>query len=525
MTSLPDVDVLVVGAGPSGTTLAVDLARRGHTVRVVDRAEAAFDGSRAKGVQPRTLEVFGDLGVLSDVVEGGDTYPLMGIHLGPLTIPFRMIKNSTPSDAIPHPNTWLIPQSRTVDALHRRLAEAGVEVESGTEFRSLSHHEDHVRVVLHRDGADSAVHARYLVGADGGSSAVRRSQDIMFEGTTDEADRMIIADVDTRGLSRRRWHIWPALGGRFTGACPLPNSEAFQWMIRLRESDEPSLDHDRVVSLIRERVGRSVSLGDIHWTSLFRPNIRLAQRYRQGRVFLVGDAAHVHPPAGAQGLNTGVQDAYNLGWKLAQVLDGAPDELLDSYENERRPIAAHVLGLSSAKYRGIGTLDPKAAKRGDDEKQLLLTYRNGPLCLTSEATTTLHAGDRAPDASLTYADGSPVRLFDLLRGGDFTLITYASSIDRAPGTSRWSATGAGLRVVAVDPVRGVDVPGITGVRDVGGNFATSYGVSRETAFLVRPDGYLAGVTTGDAASMVESARRRMAGGEDEAVRPLGGALS
>lgn len=512
MTAIQTIDVLVIGAGPTGSTLAIDLARRGHVVRVVDRSPLAFDGSRAKGVQPRTLEVFGDLGVLGEVIAGGDTYPPMGIHLGPLTVPFRMIKNSEATDSVPHPNTWLIPQNRIIRALRDRMAALGIQVEADTEFRSVSQNDDHVVVVLDRDGVESVVHARYLVGADGGASAVRRSQNISFEGSTDEADRMIIADFETSGLSRNRWHIWPALGGRFTGACPLPHSNVFQWMIRLRESDESVTDRESIVELVHDRVGhRNVTLGAMTWTSLFRPNIRLAQRYRQNRVFIAGDAAHVHPPAGAQGLNTGVQDAYNLGWKLSRVLEGAPDDLLDTYEIERRPIAAAVLGLSSAKYRGIGTLDRKALQRGNDEKQLALTYRGGPLCLSTESTSTLHAGDRAPDAALVRADGSPVRLFDLLRGGAFTLVTYgAAAVGRAHSIT-WPSSGAGFRIVAVDSDQVTDVGEVISTADPFGSFRRAYGMSRDTYVLVRPDGYIAAITTNDVVSIVDRARRDMTG--------------
>lgn len=497
------VDVLIVGAGPTGSALAIDLVRRGHSVRIVDKERAGFDGSRAKGIQPRTQEVFADLGVLDAVHAGGNTYPPMGIHLGPLTVPIRMSRLVAASSSVPFPNTWLIPQSRTNAALHARLDELGVVIDTGTAVRAVTQHDDHVVVDLEGDGRMSSVTARYVIGADGGASTVRKSQDIAFEGSTDDADRMIIADIHTTGLSRNRWHIWPGVGGRFTGACPLPHSELFQWMIRLRADDDAILDHRHVIGLIRERVhSRTLTLGDISWVSLFRPNVRLAARYRERRVFLAGDAAHVHTPAGAQGLNTGVQDAYNLGWKLSQVLHGAPDALLDTYNDERRPIAAGVLGLSNKKYEGMGKLDPSSIRRGDDEKQLTLTYRGGPLSVPTASTSALQAGDRAPDAWVRTDSGARVRLHSLIRGGDFTVLTYGPSAVGDTQHVRWPARGAALHVLAIDPGDALIGPATTTASDAGRTVRRAYGISTDTTIVIRPDGYIAAISTSDPAAAI-----------------------
>jgi len=187
-------------------------------------------------------------------------------------------------------------------------------------------------------GREETLHARFMVGADGGASTVRAQAGIEFAGSTDDSDKMIVADVRVDQLSRNRWHIWPRLGGRFMGLCPLPGSDKFQLMFRLKPDEEPSLERNAIDRLVRSV--SNVRITDVSWASIFRPNVRLAARYRAGNVFLVGDAAHCHTPAGAQGLNTGVQDSYNLGWKLGQVIAGAPDSLLDTYEAERRPVAA-----------------------------------------------------------------------------------------------------------------------------------------------------------------------------------------
>ena len=337
-----DIDVLIVGAGAVGLTLAADLKRRGVDALVVDAAPHGFEGSRAKGVQPRTLEVFDDLGVLEKLEPRSMHYPPLGIHLGPLTIRRSMIKEHRSSEDVPFANTLLAPQYATDLSLRERYEELGGHVAYSTKLAGFVQDDTGVTATLHGPTGEAAVRAKYIVGADGGSSAVRHVLGIGFEGSTDNSDRMIVADVAVSGLSRDRWHIWPRKAGRFMGLCPLPDGK-FQLMLKLRPGDSADLSKTEVDSMVRDFVGRAkFSVDEIHWSSVWRPNIRLAQRYSSGRAFIVGDAAHVHPPTGGQGLNTGVQDAYNLGWKLGQVLAGSPSELLDSYEAERRPIAARV---------------------------------------------------------------------------------------------------------------------------------------------------------------------------------------
>ncbi|MFF3571950.1 FAD-dependent oxidoreductase [Nocardia jiangxiensis] len=504
------IDVLVVGGGPTGAALAVDLVRRGLRVRVVDKAAHGFDGSRAKGVQPRSLEVLEDLGALGDILAGGGEYPPLGIHLGPLTIPWRMQPQHDVTTDIPYPNTWMIPQHRTDAALRARLRELGGAVEFGCELVELAQGEESVVATVAGEGGRQEITSRYLVGADGGSSAVRRALGIGFLGSTDEDDRMLIVDASVEGLTRNRWHMWPGAGGRFIGACPLPHSGQFQWMIRLRPDEQPALDGDAITDRIRKHTrDKHIRLYDIRWTSVFRPNIRMVDRYRSGRVFLAGDAAHVHTPAGAQGLNTGLQDAYNLGWKLGQVLAGAPDELLDTYEAERLPIAARVLGLSTKKYEGMSKLDPSSLKRGAEERQLGLNYRGGPLAApATERTETLSAGDRAPDAKLLDAAGGPLRLFETLAGPHFTAIAYGPEAATDLKALQWPKSGAALRRVAIDA--GADPDADVVLADVAGMFREIYGVRAPSVLLVRPDGYIGSIATGDRADRIRAAARLLA---------------
>ncbi|MEV7088380.1 FAD-dependent oxidoreductase [Streptomyces sp. NPDC093085] len=529
----PDaIDVLVVGAGPSGTALAIDLVRRGLDIRIVDKAPQAFGGSRAKGVQPRSLEILHDLGALDDVLAGGGAYPLLGFHLGPLTVPWRMFPRKRATPDVPHPNTWLIPQFRTDRALHTRLGAAHHGAEFGRELVGLTQDTETARAEVAGPDGVEVITARYVVGADGGASQVRKRLGIGFTGSTDEAERILIVDAVVSGLSRDRWHMWPGRGGRLIGACPLPGGDLFQWIIRLAPGEEPSLERERIAERIHAHTrDRRIRLHDIRWTSVFRPNIRLAERYGQGRVLLAGDAAHVHTPAGAQGLNTGIQDAYNLGWKLGQVLAGAGPRLLETYEAERRPIAAGVLGLSTEKWTGMSRLDPSSMKRGKDEQQLALTYFGGPLApADGERTRTLRVGDRAPDAELLGPDGARTRLFDILRGPGFTAIGYGAGAARALGQLDWPTAGAGLTKITIG--EGGSAEGVGGsaaggagrdgggagraagsveraFSDAGNTVRRAYGLTGDTLLLIRPDGYLGHIATRDFLATTEAAARAM----------------
>jgi 2-polyprenyl-6-methoxyphenol hydroxylase-like FAD-dependent oxidoreductase len=251
-----DPDVLIVGAGPVGTTLAIDLVRRGVGVRIIDKAAGGFDGSRAKGIQPRTLEVFDDLGSVIDVIAGGSTFPLMGIHFGPITVPWRMLRSPhADDDGVPYAHTWLIPQFRTDSALRDRLHGLGVNVEYNCELIDVTPTADTATASITTPEGIDTINARYVVGADGGGSAVRKQTGIGFVGSTDEADRMLIVDATVDGgLGRNRWHVWPRLG-RFIGACPLPHGNQFQLMIRLEPDEKPPTNEEELTRCVRKGTG------------------------------------------------------------------------------------------------------------------------------------------------------------------------------------------------------------------------------------------------------------------------------
>jgi 2-polyprenyl-6-methoxyphenol hydroxylase-like FAD-dependent oxidoreductase len=394
-----ETTVLIAGAGPTGLTLALDLARRGIRMRLIEASSTPFEGSRGKGLQPRTLEIFEDLGVIQPILAAGAIYPKFRIHFGPCSLRAGSLGSSKqPTESVPYPNIWMVPQARTEAILRERLRALGLEVEFGNSLDTFTQNEHGVEATL---STGETVHAEFLVGCDGGHSTVRRTLGLRLEGEAIDEKPVLIADLEIAGLDRRDWHIWPFAKGGAIGLCPLPNTPLFQFTAKAEAAARGIED------LVRCVTGHPVER--VAWKSIYRPSARMVDRYRVGRVFLAGDAAHVHPPSGGQGLNTGVQDAYNLGWKLAHVARGGPDSLLDTYESERLPIAAAVLGLSKR------LLKTRSLKRGDRTDQLALHYRSSPLS-SGVTLGNLHPGDRMPDARLD--DGS--RLFDHLRGSHAT---------------------------------------------------------------------------------------------------------
>jgi 2-polyprenyl-6-methoxyphenol hydroxylase-like FAD-dependent oxidoreductase len=452
-------DVLICGAGAAGLTLAVELARRGVDFRLIDASPQPFHGSRGKGVQPRTLEVFEDLGIVDRMVAAGGPYPPQRVHRddGYEDSPFMEISDPTPRE--PYRVPLMLPQHKTEAILRERLAEIGHRPFYDQALEGFTQDDEGVTALV----KGVRLRVRYLIGCDGGRSTVRQALGVGFPGET-LGVRALVADLDLEGLTRDAWHRWNDGKPEGMSLCPLMGTDQFQLQARIPGDGEVDLSAKGLEAMIANRSGRNdLKVHAVSWASAYSMNARLADRYRVGRVLLAGDAAHTHPPTGGQGLNTSVQDSYNLGWKLAAALDGARD-LLPTYEEERRPIAAGMLGLATRLLEASRT--GGGNRRGRAEQQLDLGYPGSRLAHGP------NAGNRAPDAPVRGAAGQPTRLFNLFQGTHWTLLVFDAP---SPIDAR-----AGLRIHRIgDDV--IDDQGL--VRE-------HYGLAPGDCVLVRPDGYI-----------------------------------
>ncbi|MBT2477474.1 FAD-dependent monooxygenase [Streptomyces sp. ISL-94] len=337
-------DVLIVGSGPTGLTLACDLALRGVAVRILERRSGPHRESRGKGLDRGSLEVFARLGTAERISATGTR----GLVL-------RKYFDGAPVKDTPAGDGLVIGQWQVEEVLRERLAGLGVAVEYGLQVVGIDQDETGVTARL-ADGR--SVRARYAAGCDGGHSTVRKVLGIPFEGHTAETEVMTLGDVKAPGLGRGYWHQWFTSDGGGILLCPIPGTEIFQLQAS-RELDErgeplpPSLEgFQRLFDRHARMPG--IRLAEPTWLSAWRLNVRMAARIHEGRAFLAGDAAHVHPIAGGLGMNTGIRDAAALGRTLAAALSGsAGEDVLDGYEAERLPVAAELLADTSRRMERV----------------------------------------------------------------------------------------------------------------------------------------------------------------------------
>lgn len=468
-------DVVIVGSGPTGMMLAGELALAEVDVLVVERRESQFlAGSRGGGVHARTIELLDQRGIADRFLTEGTTMQaatFAGTRIDLSGLPTR------------HPYTLALFQNHIERLLLQWVEELGVSIRRGAEVTGVVQDREGVDVQL---GSSGSLRARYVVGADGGRSVVRRSVGIEFAGT-DATRSSLIAEVQvteelpaTGRVDERGVHGLHAMGD---GTVRVVLTEA-----ELGPTTEPTLKELRQ-GLI-EVFGTDFGVHSPTWLSRFTDATRQAASYRVGRVLLAGDAAHVHSPSGGVGIGLGVQDAVNLGWKLGQVVRGVSgEELLDTYHAERHPAGARAL-----KYTMAQSLFQRADPRQEALSGLLdeILDVDGAAAVVAGLITGLDVaydvgeghpllGRRMPDMDLDTPDG-PVRVFELLRRARPVLLEFGGP--GLPGTDR-------VRHVRARFTGGWELPVLGTVR-------------APTAVLVRPDGHVAWVGEGSAAGLVEA---------------------
>jgi 2-polyprenyl-6-methoxyphenol hydroxylase-like FAD-dependent oxidoreductase len=521
MNETTSVDVLVVGAGPTGLMLASTLHAFGVRLRIVDRLIDRAHESRALVVHARSLEILRDLGVVETILRRGNTSARVAVHPS-ATKTFVVPFDDIGAVDTEFPFILFISQAETEAVLSEHLASVGQRVDRGVEVTSLVPDDIGVKCTLRRlDGGEERLHATFVVGCDGAHSFVRKAAGIPFKGDA-YPQTFVLGDVEVDGA------IVPNALNLFFGengvAAFFPLGRPRTWRMiavappevgaQVNPTDRPQLTLDELQRIADVSVPIPLKLRDPDWLANFRLHHRQAEHYRAERFFLAGDAAHVHSPAGGQGMNTGLQDAWNLGWKLALALRGIGGRrLLDSYEAERLPVGKFLLrytdrlfaqfarvakaGLIARIIRAafVRILLPRAmsspkrrARAFRILSQLGIRYRSSPIVEEGKSgfSNGPHAGDRFPDAPVTVR-GQPTRLHHELIGFRFHMLLCG------PETAWDSAAILGLEKTHAGllSTRHLSTAGSESVLcDPGGTVLALLGVRDLAIYIIRPDGHV-----------------------------------
>ena len=548
--------VLVVGAGPVGLTMAAQLTRYGVPCRIVEKKPGITDKSKAISVHARTMEIFEDMGIIQNALDRGLRCEAMNIFADG----DRIIHVTTDDLDTPYPFILNLKQSDTEAVLYEHLQSLGVEVEWQTELSNLEQNGEAVNITLQKaDGSTETISVDYVCACDGAHSFCRHALNLDFLGAAYPRE-FLLADVQLDWskptnelhayLSENGFMVTLSLTGGYWRM--IVESPPERWRQRASSKGEtPTLED--LQKILKQIVPTPVGVSNPVWLSYFRINCRILNRFRHGRVFFAGDAAHIHSPVGGQGMNTGIHDAYNLAWKLGLVYQGiAQPQLLDSYDAERRPIAQNLLSSTDIIFKAIllrhpvlrGIRDRFASFLGSFEffqhrlqrkiAMLTIGYRKSPIVaehrpgifqleqLGDRMPSILRwhdfgaapkAGDRAIDATFLKGDRSSGRwaapngdratdrLFNLLKGTSHHLILFTGAKPTTTTFESLSQIGSeveqhfGNKIVPHLVIHGTEKPSALQwngslLLDPDGNFHHRYGAHFNCLYLIRPDNYI-----------------------------------